>query len=111
MEAKSTARYIRISSRKTRLVADNIKGKSIEDAINILKFTPKRSAEVLSKVLHSAIANAEQTPGMNVDALYVKSVIVDGGPMWKRIMTRSMGRAYRIKKRTSHITVIVDELS
>ncbi|MFW6324299.1 MAG: 50S ribosomal protein L22 [Desulfovibrionales bacterium] len=110
MEAKAVARFIRISPRKTRLVADNIKGKPVEDALNILKYTPKKASQVLSKVLHSALANAEQVPGVDIDALVVKRVSVDEGPTWKRIMPRAMGRAYRIRKRTSHITVIVEEL-
>lgn len=109
MEARAIAKYVSISPQKTRLVAANIKGKSVEDAVNILKFTPKKSAAVLSKVLHSAIANAEQN-GSDVDNLYVKFVKVDGGPTAKRIQPRSMGRAFRILKRTSHVTIIVDEL-
>ncbi len=109
MEARAIAKYVSISPQKTRLVAANIKGKPVEDAVNILKFTPKKSAAVLSKVLHSAIANAEQN-GSDVDNLYVKFVKIDGGPTAKRIQPRSMGRAFRILKRTSHITIIVDEL-
>ncbi len=110
MEAKSLARHIRVSPRKARLVADNIKGKPVEDAMNILAYTPKKAAGILSKVLRSAIANAEQIPGIDIDTLYVKQVRVDEGPTWKRIMPRAMGRATRILKRTSHITVVVDEL-
>ena len=109
MEARATAKFIRVSPQKTRLVAENIKGKPIEDALNILKFTPKKSAQVLSKVLTSAIANAEQLPGIDIDSLFVKTVRVDEGPRWKRIQPRAMGRAYRIVKKTSHITVVVDE--
>lgn len=109
MEARATAKFIRVSPQKTRLVAENIKGKPIEDALNILKFTPKKSAQVLSKVLTSAVANAEQLPGIDIDSLYVKFVTVDEGPRWKRIQPRAMGRAYRIVKKTSHITVVVDE--
>lgn len=110
MEAKAIAKFVRISPRKTRLVAANIKGMPVEDALNILKFTPKKAARVLGKVLYSAVANAEQLPGMDVDSLFVKSVVVNEGPTWKRIMPRAMGRAYRIRKRTSHITVVVDEM-
>jgi large subunit ribosomal protein L22 len=109
MEAKAIAKYMRISPRKVRLVADNIKGLKVEDAANILRFTPKKAAKFINKVLHSAVANAEQMPGVDIDSLYVKSVIVNEGPTWKRIMPRAMGRAYRILKRTSHITVVVDE--
>jgi large subunit ribosomal protein L22 len=110
MEAKATAKYVRISPRKARIVAEIIKGKPIEDALNILKFTPKKAARIINKVLNSALANAEQNYSLDVDNLYVKQVRVDGGPSWKRIQPRAMGRAYRILKRTSHITVIVDEL-
>ncbi|EPR34715.1 ribosomal protein L22 [Alkalidesulfovibrio alkalitolerans DSM 16529] len=109
MEAKAVAKFVRISPRKTRLVADNIKGMPVEDAMNVLRFTPKKAAKELNKVLRSAIANAGQLPGVDVDSLYIKSVIVNEGPTWKRIMPRAMGRAYRILKRTSHITIVVDE--
>ncbi len=110
MEAKATAKYVRISPRKARIVAEIIKGKPIEDALNILKYTPKKAAKIINKVLNSALANAEENYSLDVDNLYVKQVRVDGGPSWKRIQPRAMGRAYRILKRTSHITVIVDEL-
>ncbi len=110
METRAIARYIRISPRKARLVAHNIKGKPVEDAMNILKFTPKKAAELISKVLHSALANAEQNTSLDIDNLYVKQVRIDEGPTWKRIKPRAMGRANRILKRTSHITVIVDEI-
>jgi large subunit ribosomal protein L22 len=109
MEAKAVAKFIRVSPRKTRLVAKNVKGMGIEDAMNVLRFSPQKAAKVLGKVLHSAVANAEQLPGMDIDSLYVKNIIVNEGPTWKRIMPRAMGRAYRILKRTSHITVVLDE--
>lgn len=109
MEAKSVSKYVRISSQKARLVAANIRGKRVEDARKILKFTPKKAAEVLNKILHSAIANAEQLGGVDVDTLYVKDIVINDGPSWKRIRPRAMGRAYGILKRTSHITVIVEE--
>ena len=109
MEAKAVAKYIRVSPRKTRLVAENIKGKGVEDALNILRFTPKKPAKILSKVLYSAISNAEQMPGVDVDTLIVETVMVNEGPTWKRIQPRAMGRAYRIRKRTSHITIVVKE--
>ncbi len=110
METRAIARYIRISPRKARLVAHNITGKPVEDALNILKFTPKKAAVQISKVLSSAIANAEQNTSLDIDSLFVKQVRVDEGPTWKRIKPRAMGRANRILKRTSHITVIVDEI-
>lgn len=110
MEAKAVSKFLRVSPRKVRLVAKNINGKPVEDALNILKFTPKKSAALLRKVLYSAVANAEQQPGVDVDSLKVLKVIVDEGPTWKRIKARAMGRAYRIRKRTSHITVVVKEM-
>jgi large subunit ribosomal protein L22 len=110
MEAKAIARYMRISAQKVRLVAKNIKGMPVEQALNVLKFTPKKGAKILSKVLYSAVSNAEQLGGVDVDALFVKNVQVNEGPTWKRIMPRAQGRAYHILKRTSHITIVVDEM-
>lgn len=109
MESRATAKYVRVPAQKARLVARNIKGLPVEDAVNVLKFTPKKAAKVIGKVLHSAVANAEQLPGVDVDSLTVKQVIVDEGPSWKRFIPRAMGRASRIIKRTSHITVILEE--
>ena len=109
MEAKAIAKYIRLSLQKARLVAANILGRPVEEAMNLLKFTPKKSAKIIGKVLHSAVANAEQISGVDIDNLTVKQVIINPGPTHKRIMTRSMGRAFRIVKRTSHITVVVAE--
>jgi large subunit ribosomal protein L22 len=109
MEAKSVSKFVRVSSQKARLVAANIRGKHVEEARRILKFTPKKAAAVLNKILHAAIANAEQLGGVDVDTLYVKNIIINDGPSWKRIRPRAMGRAYRVLKRTTHITVIVDE--
>ena len=108
MEAKAIAKFIRVSPQKARLVAKTIKGRGIEEAMNILKFTPKKAARIIGKVLHSALSNAEQMSA-DVDLLKVKDVIVNQGPTAKRIMPRSMGRANRILKRTSHITVVVEE--
>jgi len=109
MKAHAIAKYIRISPQKARLVARNIEGLPVEKAMNILKFTPKKAAEIINKVLHSAVANAEQQPGVDVDSLHVQRVIVNEGPRWKRHMPRAMGRVNKIIKRTSHITVIVEE--
>ncbi|WP_028587356.1 50S ribosomal protein L22 [Desulfocurvus vexinensis] len=109
METRAIAKYVRLSPQKARLVARNIKGLPVEDAMNILRFTPKKAAEMIGKVLHSAIANAEQLPGVDVDSLVVKQVVIDEGPTMKRIMPRAMGRANRILKRTAHITVVVEE--
>jgi large subunit ribosomal protein L22 len=91
------------------LVVDQIRGKEVEKALDILKYTPKRSAAIVAKVLKSAIANAENTQSVDVDRLYVKRALVDEGGMWKRFMPRAMGRATRIRKRLSHITVVIDE--
>ncbi len=102
-------RFLRISPRKVRLVVDQIRGKEVEAALNILKFTPKRSATIVTKVLRTAIANAETTQSVDVDRLYVKRVTVDEGGMWKRFMPRAQGKATRIRKRLSHVTIVIDE--
>ncbi|MBQ4133544.1 MAG: 50S ribosomal protein L22 [Desulfovibrionaceae bacterium] len=107
MESRATLKFTRISPRKARLVARNVNGLPVEDALNILRFTPKKAAEIIYKVMYSAVANAQQI-GADVDALQVKQVVVNDGPIWKRIKPRSMGRANRILKRTSHITVILE---
>ncbi|MFZ5776460.1 MAG: 50S ribosomal protein L22 [Thermodesulfobacteriota bacterium] len=109
MEARALARYIRISPQKARLVADLVRGKSVEYALNTLRFMPKKGAMLLKKVIESAVANASQNEAIDVDTLYVKTIHIDGGPMLKRISPRAQGRATRILKRTSHITVVLDE--
>jgi large subunit ribosomal protein L22 len=109
MEAKALARQIRISPQKARLVADLVRGKSVETALNTLRFMPKKGARILRKVIESALANAGQNEAIDVDTLYVKTIFIDGGPMLKRIMPRAQGRASRILKRSSHITVVLDE--
>lgn len=111
MEARAITKYVRISPRKMRLVVDQIRGKGVEDALNILKFVPKRSAGIIAKTLRTAIANAENTQSVDVDRLYVKQVKVDEGGMWKRFTPRAQGRATKIRKRLSHVTVVVDEAS
>lgn len=111
MEARAVTKYVRISPRKMRLVVDQIRGKGVEDALNILKFVPKRSAGIVAKTLRTAIANAENTQSVDVDRLYVKQVKVDEGGMWKRFTPRAQGRATKIRKRLSHVTVVVDEAS
>jgi len=100
---------MRISPRKVRLVVDQIRGKGVEDALSLLKFVPKRSAGLVAKTLRAAVANAEGTQSVDVDRLYVKHVTVDEGGMWKRFTPRAQGRATRIRKRLSHITIVVDE--
>ncbi|GFH62646.1 MAG: 50S ribosomal protein L22 [Candidatus Desulfovibrio kirbyi] len=109
MQAKAVAKYQRVSPRKTRLVAGNVMGLWVEEAINILRFTPNKPAGVLYGVMKSALANATQLGGVDVDALRVHEIIVNEGPAWKRFMPRAQGRAGRIRKRTSHITVILAE--
>ena len=109
MEVAAHLRFARISPQKCRLVADQIRGLPVDKALNILAFSPKKAAEMLKKVLESAIANAEHNDGADVDDLHVTRVFVDQGPAMKRIMPRAKGRANRILKRTSHITVAVGE--
>ena len=109
MEAKATAKYVRIAPRKVRVVMDLIRGKNVQDAFAILKFTPKVGAEAIEKVLKSAVANAENNFDMNEDNLYVSEAYVDQGPTLKRIHPRSRGQAFKILRRTSHITVVVAE--
>ncbi len=109
METRAKTKFLRVSPRKVRLVVDQIRGKEVEAALNILKFTPKRSAALVTKVLRTAIANAESTQSVDVDRLYVKQVTVDGAGMWKRFMPRAQGRASRIRKRLSHVTIVIDE--
>jgi len=109
VESKAVAKYVRIAPRKVRVVMDLIRGKNVAEAFAILKFTPKVGAEVVEKVLRSAVANAENNFDMDVDKLYVSSAFVDQGPTLKRIHPRSRGQAFKILKRTSHVTIIVNE--
>lgn len=109
MEVKAVTRYVRIAPRKVRIVTELVKGKPAEEALTILKFLPKKAARLVSKTLQSAVANAEQNPNIDVDTLYIKRIYVDGGPSMKRWRARAMGRATRILKRSSHITIILDE--
>lgn len=109
MEAKSIARQVRIAPRKVRLVVDLIRGKQVGEAIAILAHTPKAASPVVEKVLKSAIANAEHNYEMDPNSLVVSEVFVDEGPTLKRFRPRAMGRASKINKRTSHITVVVSE--
>ena len=105
MEVTARARYVRVSPRKARLVTDLVRGKKVEEALNILAFTKK----TLTKVINSAVANAQQNKQMDVDTLMVKRISVDGGPTLKRYIPRAMGRATMVRKRTSHVTVVLDE--
>jgi len=108
MEVKAKLKFTRIAPRKARLVADLIRGKKSEEALNILTFTPKAAARIIVKLLKSAVANATQKK-IDVDRLYVKTIMVDQGPTMKRFMPRALGRATTIRKRTSHITIVLDE--
>jgi len=109
MEASAKLSFARLSPRKTRLVVDMIRGKKIQDALNILRFSPQPSAKLISKLLSSAVANAEQKGASDVDRLFVKSIFVDGGAVLKRFVPRAMGRASKIRKPTSHISVVLAE--
>ena len=105
---KAVARYVRISPYKVRIVLDIIRGKGYREAVAILENTPKAASEPVKKVLMSAAANAENNLGMSKDNLYVAACFADQGPTLKRVMPRAQGRAFRILKRTSHITVVLD---
>ncbi|MGH8539953.1 MAG: 50S ribosomal protein L22 [Stenotrophobium sp.] len=107
METQSVLKFVRLSPQKARLVADLVRGKKVDEAINTLKFSRQRAAGIIKKVLESAIANAENNNGADVDELKVREIFVDEGPVMKRIRPRAKGRADRILKRTSHITVRV----
>ncbi|MGB9668177.1 MAG: 50S ribosomal protein L22 [Thermosulfidibacteraceae bacterium] len=110
MPERAILRYARISPRKARVVADLIRGKNVDEAFTILKFTPKKGARIIEKLLKSAVSNAERSPHIvDVDSLYIKTIYVNEGPMLKRIRPRAMGRAYLIRKRTSHIYIELDE--
>ena len=109
MESKAVAKFVRIAPRKARQVIDLIRGKRVSDAETILKFTPRFSAEVIGKVLKSAIANAENNHKLQRDQLIVSEAYVDQGPTMKRFMPRAQGRASMIHKRTSHITIVLAE--
>ncbi len=109
MRPRAVARYVRISSRKVRIVIDLIRGKQVSEALAILKFTPKSASPVVEKLLKSAIANAEYK-GLNKDDLYVAEIYADQGPTLKRMMPRAKGSGAMILKRSSHITVVLDEI-
>ncbi len=108
-KAVATLKYARISSRKVKIVADLIKGKNAQDALAIVKFTPKASSEIIEKLLKSAIANAENNHGMNSSKLYVAEIYANQGPTLRRIRPAAKGSAVRIRKRTSHITIVLKE--
>ncbi len=109
MEAKAIVKYVRISPRKVRQVVDLIRGKKVNEALAILRYTPKRASEVVTKVVKSAAANAENNLQMEKDELFVTSCFVDQGPTLKRFQPRAQGRADIMRKRTSHITIMVGD--
>lgn len=109
MEARAIARYLRVSPLKARQVADLVRGKNVDEAVGILRYTNKKSAPMISKVLKSAVANAEHNYDMDSDALYVSEIFIDEGPTIKRMRPRAYGRADVRRHRTSHITVVVRE--
>jgi len=109
MEVRAISKYLRVSPSKARLVADLVRGKPVAEALTILKFTPKKSGRLITKTVRSAVANAENTNVMDVDTLFIKTILIDDGPRLKRWRPRAMGRATRIIKRMSHITVVLAE--
>lgn len=109
MESKAAAKYVRISPRKARLVMDQIRGRRVEEALNVLSYSPQKAAGILKKLIGSAVTNAEQNANVDVDKLYIHRIFADEGPTLKRFRPRAMGRATRIRKRTCHLTVILDE--
>lgn len=109
MQVSATHKFARISPQKARLVADMIRGKGVESAINILTFSNKKAAELIKKVLNSAIANAENNEGADIDELKVTATFINEGPIMKRMRARAKGRGNRIQKRISHITVTVGD--
>ena len=109
-EVRAEAKWVRISPRKARLVAEHIRGRSVPEARAVLAFTSREAARAIEKVLHSAVSNAEANHGISEDRLYIKTAYVDGGPVLKRWRARARGRVARIRKRTCHITVLLAEI-
>ena len=110
MESKAILRFVRVSARKARLVADMVRGKDVSEAIEQLSFADKKTAPIMRKLVESAVANAEQAArraneDLDIDQLYIKTVLVDGGPTLRRFRPRAQGRATKILKKTAHITV------
>jgi len=109
MEVKAKLKYTRVGARKMRLVADLVRGKNVNEALQILTFTNKKSAPIIKKLLQSAVANADQKKTVDVDTLFVKHITVDVGPVLKRYIPRAMGRASEVRKKTSHVNLILEE--
>jgi len=108
METSAAARFVRISPRKIRLIMDQVRGKKVDEALNMLSFAPQKGARILKKLINSAVANAEQNSDEDVDSLFIKRLYADEGPTLKRFRPRAMGRATKIRKRSSHLTVMLD---
>jgi large subunit ribosomal protein L22 len=109
VEVKARAKFIRTSPRKARMVTKLVNGKGVEEALNILAFTKRAPAKIVAKLLKSAVANADQMKNIDVDTLFIKQITVDQGPTMKRYRPRAMGRATMIRRRMSHITVVLEE--
>ena len=109
MEVRAKLCYARVGTQKARLVANTIRGKGVNEAIRVLTFMPKKSAGFMKKLLESAVANAEQKKVIEIDNLFVKTILVDEGPDFKRYRPRAQGRAFQIRKKTSHISLVLDE--
>ena len=107
--AQATLKYARISPRKVKIVADLIRGKDVKEALAIVKFTPKASSDILEKLLNSAISNAENNHDMRMENLYISEIYANQGPTLKRVRPAAKGSAVRIRKRTSHITIVLKE--
>ena len=111
MEVKAVSKYIRVSPQKVRILIGAVKGKPVGAGLNALKFMPQKAAKILEKTVRSAVANADQNPDIDVDALIIHNITADQGPTLKRFRARARGRGARILKRTTHITVILTEKS
>ena len=109
MQAKARLKFGRMAPRKVRYVADQVRGKQVDEALTLLHFSKRGAAKTLSKLIRSAVANAERQGDADLDALYIRTLMVDGGPVHRRWRPRAHGRATRLRKRTSHITVVLDD--
>ena len=111
MEVRAVSKYLRVSPQKVRTLIGAVKGKPVETGLNALKFMPQKAAKILEKTVRSAVANADQKPDIDVDALIIRNITADQGPTLKRFRARARGRGARILKRTTHVTVILSDES
>ena len=109
MEVTAKLKFARVGTQKARLVADLVRGKDVNEAIRILAFSPKKPSEMIKKLIESAVANAEDKKVIDIDSLYVKTITVDQGPSMRRFRPRAQGRAFMVKKKMSHINLVLDE--